>query len=258
MKIDSSKNIKDLLLKDLKKYGEPVFAKFTRKLLNICEGRYAQDDLLLGVRVPKQRELAGKYSECISLEETEKLLQDKVHELRFIALAILSKEYKRADNKLKSKIMKIYLRNYKYINNWDLVDTSAPHISGHYWYNNKLDKFWKFAKSGNLWKERIAMLSTFYFIRQNRFNETLKLAEVFLNHKHDLMHKASGWMLREIGKRDKKVLLSFLDKYSSLMPKTMLRYSIEKLPKQQRKFYLKKVLILLVLLCGNLVSICSV
>ncbi|MDR2252140.1 MAG: DNA alkylation repair protein [Endomicrobium sp.] len=240
MKINSSKNIKDLLLKDLKKYGDSIFAKFTRKLLNICKDRYAQDDILLGVRVPKQRELAGKYAKYINLEETEKLLQDKVHELRFIALVILSKEYKRADNKLKSKIMKIYLRNYKYINNWDLVDTSAPHISGHYWYNNKLDKFWEFAKSGSLWKERMAMISTFYFIRQNRFNETLKLAEVFLNHKHDLMHKASGWMLREIGKRDKKALLSFLDKYASLMPRTMLRYSIKKLTKQQRKFYLKE------------------
>jgi 3-methyladenine DNA glycosylase AlkD len=239
MKINSSKNIKDLLLKDLKKYGEPIFTKFARKVLNICEGKYAQDDIFIGVRVPKQRDLAGKYVKYISLEETEKLLQDKVHELRFIALVILSKEYKRADNKLKSKIMKIYLRNYKYINNWDLVDTSAPHISGHYWYNNNLDKFWEFAKSKNLWKERIAMLSTFYFIRQNRFNETLQLAEVFLNHKHDLMHKASGWMLREIGKRNKKALLSFLDKYALLMPRTMLRYSIEKLTKQQKKFYLK-------------------
>ena len=240
MKINSQKNIKDLLLKDLKKDADPSFAKFTRKLLNICEGRYAQDDILLGVRVPKQRELAGKYANLLNFKETEKLLQDKIHELRFIALVILSKEYKRADNKLKSKIAKIYLKNYKYINNWDLVDTSAPHISGNYWYNNKLDKFWKLAKSGNLWKERIAMLSTFYFIRQNRFNEALKLAEVFLNHKHDLMHKASGWMLREIGKRDKKVLLSFLDKYASTMPRTMLRYSTEKLTKQEKKFYLKK------------------
>jgi 3-methyladenine DNA glycosylase AlkD len=239
MKISSSKNIKDLLLKDLKKHIEPVFAKFVRKLLNICKNKYAQDDILLGIRVPKQRVLAKKYVNLLSFKEVEKLLQSKIHEFRFIALVILSKKYKRADSKLKSKIAKIYLRNYKYINNWDLVDMSAPHISGHYWYNGKLDKFWEFAKSDNLWKERIAMLSTFYFIRQNRFNETLKLAEVFLSHKHDLMHKASGWMLREIGKRDKKILLSFLDKYSSLMPKTMLRYSIEKLSKQQKKFYLK-------------------
>ncbi|MDR1434064.1 DNA alkylation repair protein [Candidatus Endomicrobiellum devescovinae] len=240
MKINSSKNIKDLLLKDLKKYAEPAFAKFTRKILNICKDRYAQDDILLGVRVPKQRTLAKKYANLINFKETEKLLQDKIHELRFIALVILSKEYKRADNKLKSKIAKIYLRNYKYINNWDLVDTSAPNIPGHYWYNNELDKFWEFAKSGSLWKERISMIATFYFIRQNRFNETLKLAEVFLNHKHDLMHKASGWMLREIGKRDKKVLLSFLDKHASIMPRTMLRYSTEKLSKQEKKFYLKE------------------
>jgi 3-methyladenine DNA glycosylase AlkD len=240
MKINSSKNSKDLLLKDLGKCAEPVFAKFTRKLLNICPGRYAQDDILLGVRVPNQHFLAKKYAKLISLKETEKLLQNKIHELRFIALVILSEKYKKSDDKLKSEIARIYLRNYKHINNWDLVDTSAPNIIGHYWYNNDLDEFWKFAKSGYLWKERIAMLSTFYFIKQNRFDETLKLAEMFLNHKHDLMHKASGWMLREVGKRDKKVLLSFLDKYSSIMPRIMLRYSIEKLPEQQRKFYLKK------------------
>jgi 3-methyladenine DNA glycosylase AlkD len=240
MKINSLKTFKDLLLKDLKKHVDPTFAKFTRKILNICKDRYAQDDILLGVRVTKQRTLAKKYVNLLNFKETEKLLQDKIHELRFIALVILSEKYKRADNNLKSKIAKIYLRNYKYINNWDLVDTFAPNITGHYWYNNELDKFWKFAKSGILWKERIAMISTFYFIRQNRFNETLKLAEMFLNHKHNLMHKASGWMLRETGKRDKKALLSFLDKYASIMPRTMLRYSIEKLERSKRKFYLKE------------------
>ncbi|MDR1663216.1 MAG: DNA alkylation repair protein [Endomicrobium sp.] len=243
MKINSSKNIKDLLLKNLKKHVDPVFFKFTRNILNICKDRYAQDDILLGVRVPKQRALVKKYIDLLNFKETEKLLQDKIHELRFIALVVLSKKYKKANNKLKSKIIKIYLRNYKYINNWDLVDTSAAYISGHYWYNNKLDKFWEFAKSGNLWKERIAMISTFYFIKQNRFDETLELVEIFLNHKHYLIHKASGWMLREIGKRNKRTLLSFLDKYASIMPRTMLRCSIEKLTKQQRKFYLKKAFI---------------
>ncbi|MDR1122820.1 MAG: DNA alkylation repair protein, partial [Endomicrobium sp.] len=126
MKINSSKNIKDLLLKDLKKHVEPVFAKFARKFLNICKGKYAQDDILLGVRVPKQRVLAEKYVNLLNFKETEKLLQSKIHEFRFIALVILSKKYKRADNKLKPKIAKIYLRNCKYVNNWDLVDMSAP------------------------------------------------------------------------------------------------------------------------------------
>jgi len=240
MKINSSPNYKDLLLKDLKKYIEPVFADWCGQILNICKGRYAQDDILLGVRAPKLRTLAKKYAKSVNLKETEKLLQDKIHELRFIALVILSEKYKKSDNKFKSKIAKLYLRNYKYINNWDLVDMSAPHISGHYWHNNELDKFWEFSKSGHLWKERIAMLSTFCFIRQNRFSETLKLAEMFLNHKHDLMRKAAGWMLREVGKRDKKALLSFLDKHAGIMPPIMLRYSIEKLPEEQRKFYLEK------------------
>ncbi|MDR2399066.1 MAG: DNA alkylation repair protein [Endomicrobium sp.] len=239
MKTNSSQNIKILLLKDLKIHIESQdFIQFTKKLLNICNGRYAQDDMLLGVRVHHQRFLAKKYSASINLKEIEKLLQDEIHELRFIALAILSQKYKKANNDFKSKIAEIYLRNYRYINNWDLVDTSAPHISGHYWYNNELDKFWEFAKSGNLWKERISMISTFYFIRQNRFEETLKLVEMFLNHKHDLIHKASGWMLREIGKRDIESLITFLDKYVTKMPRTMLRYSIEKLSQSQKKLYL--------------------
>jgi 3-methyladenine DNA glycosylase AlkD len=243
MKTKSFANIKDLLLKGLKNNAEPfAFVQFTKRLLNICEGKYAQEDILIGVRVPMQRTLAKRYSISISLEETEKLLQDKIHELRFIALVILVEKYKKSDNKLKCEIAKIYLRNYKYINNWDLVDMSAPHISGHYWYNNKSDKFWEFAKSGNLWKQRISMISTFYFIRQKRFAETLKLAEMFLKHKHDLIHKASGWMLREVGKKDNNTLIDFLDRYASLMPSTMLRYSIEKLPEQQRKFYIKRTI----------------
>jgi 3-methyladenine DNA glycosylase AlkD len=241
MKTKALKNIRCLLLKDLKSHVESfAFVQFTKRLLNISEGRYAQDDILLGVRVSTQRTLAKKYAVSISLEETEKLLQDNIHELRFVALVILAEKYKKTDDKLKSEIAKIYLRNYKYINNWDLVDTSAPHIPGHYWYNNKLNKFWEFAKSGNLWKERIAMISTFYFIKKNRFIEPLKLSEIFLSHKHDLIHKASGWMLREVGKKDNNALLAFLDKYAGVMPKTMLRYSIEKLPTQQRKFYLEK------------------
>jgi 3-methyladenine DNA glycosylase AlkD len=240
MKMNSFQNYKELLLKDLKSYVESFdFIQFTKKILNICEGRYAQDDVLLGIRVPKQRELAKKYFKCISLQETEKLLQDRIHEVRFIALVILRDKYEKSDDKLKSEIAKIYFKNYRYINNWDLVDASAPYISGHYWYNNGLDKFWEFVKSGNLWKQRIAMISTFYFIRKNRFIETLRLAEMFLNHKHDLMHKASGWMLREIGKKDNKILLTFLNKNASIMPRTMLRYSIEKLTIKQRKFYLK-------------------
>jgi 3-methyladenine DNA glycosylase AlkD len=236
--MNSSKNYRELLLKDLKSHVESFgFIQFTKRLLNICEGRYAHDDVLLGVRVPKQRDLAKKYSKSISLQETEKLLEDKIHEIRFVALVILRDKYEKTDDKLKSGIAKIYLRNYKYINNWDFVDTSAPYISGHYWYNNDLDTFWEFAKSGNLWQQRIAMISTFYFIRQNRFTETLKLAEIFLSHKHNLIHKASGWMLRELGKKNNKAFVAFLDKYASVMPRTMLRYSIEKLPKQQRKLY---------------------
>ncbi|MDR0978201.1 MAG: DNA alkylation repair protein [Endomicrobium sp.] len=229
-----------IILKELKNYTDEVYAERNKRILNICEGRYAQDDVLLGVRVPKQRELAKKYSGCINLKETEKLLHDKIHEIRFIALAVLCDKYKKSGNNGKSEIAEIYLRNYEYINNWDLVDSSAPDIAGHNWYSNGLTEFWEFAGSGNVWKERIAVVSTFYFIKRGRFKETLKLAEMFFNTNHDLICKASGWMLREIGKRDKKVLLSFLDKYASMMPKIMIRYSVEKFSKRIRNLYLKK------------------
>jgi 3-methyladenine DNA glycosylase AlkD len=211
-----------------------------KNILNICEGRYAQDDILLGVCVPSQRVIAKKYWNDISLKDTEWLLHSKIHESRLISLMILIEKYKKAADIEKTDIVKIYLKNFKYINNWDLVDLSAYKIVGDYWYKNSLEEFWKFAKSEYLWKERISMISTLYFIRQNRFTETLKLAQLFLTHKHDLMHKASGWMLREIGKRDIKTLVAFLDKYSHVMPRTMLRYAIEKLPEKQRKFYLGK------------------
>ncbi|MDR1926601.1 MAG: DNA alkylation repair protein [Endomicrobium sp.] len=231
---------KEEFLKNLNKYRNEVFAKWNAKILNICKGGYGEGDFLWGVRVPQQRFIVKKYLEKINLKDVEELLQHKIHEVRLSSLMILIEKYKRADEESKSYIVKIYLRNSKYINNWDLVDLSAPNIVGHYWYNTSLTDLWNFAKSGNLWQERIAMLSTFYFIKQKRFAETLTLVKIFLKHKHALMHKAAGWMLREVGKQDVKTLTSFLDKYVHVMPRTMLRYSIERLSLKQRKYYLEK------------------
>ncbi|MDR3275206.1 MAG: DNA alkylation repair protein [Endomicrobium sp.] len=232
--------LKENLLKDLKKYKNEVFAKYHAKYFQTQKGGYGEGDFFWGIKVPQQRVIAGKYWEYMNLKDIEELLKHKIHEVRLTTLMILIEKYKKSDDSIKYNIVRIYLRNSKYINNWDLVDLSALNITGSYWYNNSLIDFWKYAKSKNLWKERIAMISTLYFIKQARFAETLKLAELFLSHKHDLMHKASGWMLREIGEKNTDALVSFLDKYSAVMPRTMLRYSIEKLSLEKRKYYMGK------------------
>jgi 3-methyladenine DNA glycosylase AlkD len=232
-------NFVTLILRELAKYKDKSFVTWNGKILNICKGGYGEGDVLWGIRVPQIRNVIRKYWVDIDLKEVNVLLCNKVHEIRFAALIILIAKYKTNDN-LKDSIAKIYLRNSQYVNNWDLVDLSAPKITGHYWYNNSLTDFWKYAKSNSIWEERIAIVSTLYFIKQSRFRETIMLAEMLMTHKHDLIHKALGWMLREIGKRDISKLILFLDKHYYFMPRTMLRYSIEKLPLEQKKYYLKK------------------
>jgi 3-methyladenine DNA glycosylase AlkD len=228
------------LLNDLRHYRSEVLARYHEKYFQVHKGGYGYGDSFWGIKVPQQRVIARKYWKDINLKEIEELLQYKIHEVRLTALMILVEKYQKIDKHGKSSIVKIYLRNFKYINNWDLVDLSAPYITGDYWNSNSLKDFWMYAKSGYLWKERIAMVSTLYFIKQKRFDETLVLAKMFLNNKHDLIHKASGWMLREVGKRDIKPLILFLDKHCHSMPRTMLRYSIEKLSPEKRKHYMEK------------------
>ena len=230
------------IINDLNAEKNKIIAANRARFMQSHKGGYGEGDLFFGLTVPNQRRICKKYYKEISLEETEKLLHDKFHESRYIALSILKEKYtkKKISAKEKEDIVKIYLRNTEHINNWDLVDISAPHITGEFWFHNPSKDMWRLAKSENLWKERISVLSTHYFIRNNRFEEILKLAEFFLLHKHDLMHKAVGWMLREVGKRNIDVLYSFLDKYCMNMPRTMLRYSIEKLPENKRKHYMGK------------------
>ncbi|MDR0724210.1 MAG: DNA alkylation repair protein [Endomicrobium sp.] len=227
------------ILQDLTKLKNADFASWSKKFLNVKKGAYAQNDIVWGIKVPQIRNIAKKYSKVITLQETKNLLQHSVHEVRFASLIILIEKYNSASKEEKAKIFKLYLKTSKYVNNWDLVDLSCHKISGHYWYNYSLDGFWEFAKSKNLWKERIAIVSTLYFIKQGKFNEILKLSELFLNHKHDLIHKAVGWMLREVGKQNKEILMSFLDKYCNAMPRIMLRYSIEKFSPQEKRYYLQ-------------------
>jgi 3-methyladenine DNA glycosylase AlkD len=197
----------------------------------------------LGIKVPVVRGVAKKYYKEIKLNETEELLHSKFHEERLCALLILVQKFgdKKATEEEKKKIFECYLNNTKWINNWDLVDLSSHHIIGKYLYEhkNEIGLLEKLAKSKLLWDRRISIISLFYFIAKKEFNEALKIGEMLLGDEHDLIHKAVGWMLREIGKRDLNVEENFLKIHYKKMPRTMLRYAIEKFPEKKRLAYLK-------------------
>ena len=175
----------------------------------------------------------------ISIDEAAQLLKSKFHEQRLLALLILIALFKKANNQDKKAIYNLYLDNTKYINNWDLVDLSAQYIIGTYLHKADKQPIYKLAESEILWERRISIMATFYFIRHNEFTDSLRISKILLHDKHDLIHKAVGWMLREIGKRDIKVEEEFLKKYYKQMPRTMLRYAIEKFPQAKRKKYLR-------------------
>jgi 3-methyladenine DNA glycosylase AlkD len=201
-------------------------------------GEYGEGDVFIGIAVPELRKTAKKFKDA-GLKEIGKLLHEEIHECRLTALMILCDKYDAADEKGRKEIFELYIKNYKYINNWDLVDLSAPKIVGGYFLLKDRSYLIELGKSGNLWKQRIAVLATYAFIKNKDFTDILKLAELLLSHKHDLIHKAVGWMLREAGKRDLRVLTSFLKKHYKKMPRTMLRYAIEKLDEDTRIKYLK-------------------
>jgi len=226
--------------KELNKYANPQKAKISSRFFKTGKGEYGQGDVFLGISVPNQRKVAGDFKE-LPLSQTAKLLQSRVHEHRLTALLILVSQFQKGEEKIKKQIFDLYLKNYKYINNWDLVDLSAPKIVGAYLLEKpeKRKVLYQLACSNNLWKKRIAMLSTYTFIKNNQFTDTLKIAEILLDDKHDLIHKAVGWMLREIGKIDQKEEELFLKKHYKTMPRTMLRYAIERFAEKKRKSYLE-------------------
>ena len=198
---------------------------------------YGEGDIFIGVKVPVQRKLAKKYLD-LALSDIQRLLKSKTHEHRLTALFILVDQYKRGNEVAKKKIVDFYLKNKKYVNNWDMVDGSAPHILGNYLLNRDRSLLYNMARSKDLWERRMAILATQAFIRQDNFEDTLKIGEVLLHDQHDLIQKAVGWMLREVGERDLNVEERFLKKYHKKMPRTMLRYAIEKMDKAKRKKYL--------------------
>lgn len=226
---------------DLHRLANPNKTQVFKSFFKTGKGEYGYGDKFLGVTVPDQRLIAKKYYDQVVLEDLECLLKSPLHEERSLALLILVLRFKKADLKNREKLYKFYLKNISRVNNWDLVDLSAPHIVGAYLFDKERGCLHKFIKSKNLWQRRISVVSTLYFIKNNDFFETLGLVEKVLDDKEDLIHKASGWMLREIGKRDFDVLNTFLKKNYMKMPRTMLRYAIERFPEKLRLAYLRKV-----------------
>ena len=208
------------IVEEVKSFSEPKFAQWIKPFLSITEG---SKEIVFGVRVPILRKLAKKYKD-IELDKLKFLLQSNIHEIRALAVFIMILQSKKEPQ----LICGLYLQNLDYINNWDLIDYSAPHIVAPYVTIRALREL---AESDYLWANRVAMVSTIYFIKQNDFTLALELAEKFIEHEHHLMHKAAGWMLREIGKRDVNVLKRFLKKHSSKMPSVMRSYAMEKIRK---------------------------
>ncbi len=225
---------------ELRLMANPAKAKILQGFFKTGKGEYGAGDIFWGIPVPKERQLVKKYWQKLSLNDLDKLLSSKVHEQRLLALLIQVTQYEKGDTAAKNRIYKHYLARTAYINNWDLVDLSAPKIVGEHLQNKNRKILYTLARSKNLWKKRIAVISTFAFIKQGQARDTLAIVKLLLTDKHDLIHKACGWMLREVGKRCSEItLLKFLDQNRGRMPRTMLRYAIERLPRQKQLSYLK-------------------
>jgi 3-methyladenine DNA glycosylase AlkD len=224
---------------DLKKLANPEKAQILSGFFKTGKGEYGEGDCFLGIPVPVQRKIAKKYP-ALPLKDIQKLLSSKIHEYRLVALLILILQYTKVDRSGKKEIADFYLANTRHINNWDLVDLSAPNIMGDYLLDKGRSILYKLVKSDNLWEKRIAIMATFTFIRNNQFEDTFRIAEILLVDKYDLIRKAVGWMLREIGKRNQAKEEEFLKKYCREMPRTMLRYAVERLDEQKKSLYLKK------------------
>ncbi len=225
------------LRKELKDESDLEKALILQRFFKTGKGEYGEGDIFLGVIVPKIRLIAKKH-ERLSLSDIKTLLESKIHEERLASLFILVAKYKKGNEKEKKRYFDFYIKNTKKVNNWDLVDSSAAQIVGAYLRDKEKLILLKLAKSENVWERRIAIVATYEFIRNNHFSDTFRIAEVLLSDKHDLIHKAVGWMLREVGKKDEKLLEAFLHKNKKNMPRTSLRYALERFSKNKRKKYL--------------------
>lgn len=222
----------------LARLGNAGTARQAASYFKTGPGEYGEGDRFRGIRVPVLRKLAAACA-GMPLGEVRRLVRSPFHEDRLLALIVLVRGFARGDERRRAQIIASYLGNVRYINNWDLVDSSAPGILGAYYAGRSRAPLRRMARSANLWERRMAMIATLHFIRAGEPEDALRLAELLLRDEHDLIHKAAGWMLREVGERcDRRVLRSFLDRHATAMPRTMLRYAIERLPAAERTRYL--------------------
>jgi 3-methyladenine DNA glycosylase AlkD len=224
------------VLNQLKKYRSPEKAAFYSRFFKTGKGQYGEGDKFWGITVPNNRLIAKKYFSVCSIEEFSELLQNPIHEVRLCALLMMVYRF---ENKkfpdIRKEIYNLYISHTDCINNWDLVDSSAAQIVGGWLEDKKKDILYRWAKKGHLWEQRMAIVATFHFIRKREFEDTNAICKLLIGHKHDLIHKSTGWMLREAGKRNPDTLMYFLAEHHAEMPRTMLRYSIEKLDDNTRK-----------------------
>lgn len=226
---------------NLQRLADPAIAQQSQRFFKTGKGDYGEGDQFLGIRVPVLRKQAKTY-EATPIHEIQALLESAFHEKRLCALLILVRQYKKGDTAKQEQIYNLYLSNTHHINNWDLVDSSAPYIVGPHLDGKDKTPLYGLAKSPSLWERRIAIMATFYFIRKDQFEDALAISQQLLHDDQDLIHKAVGWMLREIGKRELTIEKEFLQDHYKHMPRTMLRYAIEKFPTQERQRYLKGTL----------------
>lgn len=229
------------IIQEIENLADEEKAKHMARFFKTGEGEYGESDIFCGLTTPQVKEIVKRYKNDISLAELEELINHKYHEARSTSLLILVEQFKKADIEGKKDIVDIYIDNIYMINNWDLVDISAHKILGKFAIlTNDFSFLKELSNSGHLWSERASVVANWTIIKTKQYTLILNLAEKFLTHEHDLIHKSVGWMLREMGKVDEQQLLKFLDVYAKKMPRTMLRYSLEKLPFETRKHYMKR------------------
>jgi 3-methyladenine DNA glycosylase AlkD len=231
--------VQDRIKAELEMFADPEHALKLQGFFKTGRGQYGEGDLFLGVRVPVQRRISKKYRNA-SLDDVSQLLRSEIHEHRLTALFILTEQFKRGGHEIRQQIVDLFLNSMAYVNNWDLVDSSSHKILGEWLVDKERNILYQLAESNNIWERRISIISTFAFINRGDLRDSLALAKILLNDGHDLIHKASGWVLREVGKKDRAALEDFLLENYKKMPRTMLRYAIEKFPDELRKFYLEK------------------
>jgi 3-methyladenine DNA glycosylase AlkD len=225
------------VIRELQALGTPAKAQASARFFKTAEGQYGHGDVFFGVTVPEQRKVA-KRNRSLALTQVALLLAHDAHECRLTGLLILVDQYRKADPAQRARIARFYLARRSRVNNWDLVDSSAPYILGDYLLNRDRSILYRLARSKQVWDRRIAIIATGAFIREGQFDDTLELAKLLLQDSHDLIHKAVGWMLREVGNKSREIEERFLERHAAVMPRTMLRYAIEKFPEAGRRRYL--------------------